>query len=70
MALDRQKLIDVVKSKVHEREELYDGYHEELLLAVVDIIYKESLHQERATNIVVEINEIIKKVGNSLTKKT
>ena len=70
MALDRQKLIDVVKSKVHEREELYDGYHEELLLAVVDIIYKESLHQEKATNIVVEINEIIKKVGNSLTQKT
>ena len=63
MALDRKILIDVVNKKVSDREELYDGYHEELLSAVTDIIYKESLHQERATHITKEINEIIKIVG-------
>ena len=69
MALDRKKLIEVVKENVAKIEPQYDGYNDELLEAVTEIIYKESLHEEKAIFIQKEISEIIKKVGSLVLSK-
>ena len=39
------------------------------MAGVADIIYKENLHQEKATHIQKEINEIIKKIGKIVLEK-
>ena len=44
-------------------------YHHELYKAVTDIIYQESLHQEKATRIQQKVNDIITLLGDYVAQK-
>ena len=67
MAHDYKTLLKIIRNEVEGIDPLYDGYHEELLEAVTDIIYKESQHMEQAIYIQKEILEIIKKVAKQIS---
>ena len=68
MALDRKKLVQIVKDKCANIETVNNStemYRSELLEAVTDIIYQESLHQEKATKIQQKIKDIISRLSEA-----
>jgi len=72
LALDRKRLIKVFKEeseKIESENTKIKNYHTELYKAVTDIIYQESLHQERATRIQQKINDVISLLGDYVAKE-
>jgi hypothetical protein len=71
MALDRQRLIKVFKEECENLDssnsEIND-YKKELFNAVCDIIYQESLHQERATRIQQKVQDTISRLSEMVTE--
>lgn len=68
MALDRKKLVQIVKDKCANIETINNStekYRTELYAAVTDIIYQESLHQEKATKIQQKIKDIISRLSEA-----
>lgn len=73
MALDRRRLIKVFKEesqKIESENTKIKDYHDELYKAVTDIIYQESLHQEKATRIQQKINDIISVLGDYVAQES
>ena len=63
MAYKDEKIVRVLLNEASSIEERCEGYREELTEAVAEIVLLERAHLFQRTNIVVDINEIVSRVG-------
>jgi hypothetical protein len=63
MSYKDEKIVKVLLEEVKNADERCSGYHEELTEAIAEVVQKERAHLFQKTNIVVEIGEIIGRVG-------
>jgi len=64
-AAPQKQALEVIKTKVLEADERYDGYHRELIAALHDILAKE---RERPHNIKQQISRRVAALGELLLK--
>tara|TARA_Y100000310_G_C20304845_1_gene633467 strand:+ start:186 stop:401 length:216 start_codon:yes stop_codon:yes gene_type:complete len=70
MAIGRQNLIKIFKDRCDEIDSEIPEYNDELFNVIAEIIQKENEHQESATNIQVQINEICDRLGTFLVRSS
>lgn len=63
MAYRDEKIVRVLLEEAAEVEERCEGYKEELTEALAEIVQKERAHVFQRTNIVVEIGDIVGRLG-------
>ncbi|MDK3075505.1 hypothetical protein QO034_20730 [Sedimentitalea sp. JM2-8] len=63
MAYKDEKIVRVLLEEASSIDERCDGYREELTSALADIVQKERAHLFQRSNIVVEIGDIVSRVG-------
>ena len=69
MPLNDQKIIKIILDEYKSIEERCDGYRDELLETLTEIIEFERQHRVRGTNIQQQINDKCNATGNFLAKK-
>lgn len=69
MAYKDEKIVHVLLDEALNVEERCDGYRDELTEAMAEIVQKERAHLFQRTNIVVEIGDIIGRVGTFIEVK-
>lgn len=69
MSYKDEKIVSVLLSEASNIDERCDGYREELTEAMAEIVQKERAHLFQRTNIVVEVGEIISRVGTFIELK-
>jgi hypothetical protein len=69
MAYKDEKIVRVLLEEASKIEERCDGYREELTSALADIVQKERAHLFQRINIVVEISDIVGRVGTFVGMK-
>lgn len=63
MAYKDEKIVRVLLEEAAEVESRCEGYREELTVALAEIVQKERAHLFQRSNIVVEIGDIVGRVG-------
>ena len=69
MSYKDEKIVSVLLDEASNIRERCDGYKEELTEAMAEIIQKERAHLFQRTNIVVEVGDIISRVGTFIELK-
>ncbi len=69
MPLNERKIITIILDECQTIEERCDGYREELVEVVTDIITAERQHRVQGTNIQQKINDKCNSVGRFLAEK-
>lgn len=69
MAYKDEKIVRVLLDEASGVEERCEGYREELTEAMAEIVQKERAHVFQRTNIVVEIADIVGRVGTFIQLK-
>ena len=69
MPLTQQKIINIILNECKSIEEKCDGYKEELVEVITDIIVLESQHRVQGTNIQQQINNKCNAAGHFLAEK-
>ncbi|MXP48212.1 hypothetical protein GRI43_12525 [Altererythrobacter luteolus] len=69
MAYKDEKIVRVLLDEASAVEERCEGYREELTEAMAEIVQKERAHLFQRTNIVVEISDIVSRVGTFIQLK-
>ena len=68
MPIENKKVINIILNECKSIEERCDGYKEELLEVIIDIITAERQHREHGTHIQKKINEKCKATGDFLDR--
>ena len=69
MPLNERKIMTTILEECESIEERCDGYKEELVETIIDIIKAERQHREQATNILQKINDKCNAAGEFLAGK-
>lgn len=69
MPLNDQKVISIIIDECRTIEERCDGYREEIVEVIADIISAERLHRVQGTNIQQRINDKCDATGRFLAEK-
>ena len=69
MPLNNRKIITIILDECESIEERCDGYREELVETITEIIVLEGQHRVQGTNIQQKINDKCNAVGNFLARK-
>lgn len=69
MPLNERKIISIILDQCKEIEERCNGYREEIVDTVTDILEAERQHRVQGTNIQQKINDKCNTVGRFLTQK-
>lgn len=69
MPLNERKIIGIILDECKTIEERCDGYREELVEAITDIITAERQHRLQGTNIQKQINDKCNTVGRFLAER-
>ena len=69
MPVNPKKLIEAIKLECEKIPERVEGYHEELLLTVADILTAEREHTIRRSQIQQQVNEFCDRLGKYLEVK-
>lgn len=68
MPINDRKIISIILNECEAIPDRCDGYKEELLEVIIDIIAAERKHREHGTHIQKQINEKCKATGDFLEK--
>lgn len=68
MPANEQKVIQIILEEIRTAEDRCEGYREELMEAVSDIITSERQHRVKGTNIQQQVNERCHAVGQFLAQ--
>ena len=63
MAYKDEKIVSVLLEEASKVDERCEGYREELTEAIAEIVQKERAHTFQRSNIVVDIADIVGRVG-------
>ena len=66
MPANDQKIIEIIYSEIEATQERCNGYHNELKLAIADIIASEREHRVARTNIDQRVSDKINAIGQTL----
>lgn len=69
MPLNERKVIDIIFDECNSIEERCDGYKEELVETITDIIVFEKQHRIQGTNIQQKISDKCNATGNFLARQ-
>ena len=69
MPLNEQKIIRIIFNECESIEERYDGYRDDLVILIADIITDERQHRVQGTNIQQKINDKCNAAGDHLARK-
>lgn len=69
MQINEKKLGQIIGGECQSIEERCDGYKEELVQVIVDILKAEEGHRTKATNIQQKINDRCRAAGDFLMEK-
>ena len=69
MPLNEQKIIRIIFNECESIEERYDGYRDDLVILIADIITDERQHRVQGTNIQQKINDKCNAAGDYLARK-
>lgn len=69
MPLNDKKIISIILEQCAEIEERCEGYREEIVDVISDIIEYERQHRVQGTNIQIKINEKFNTAGRYLSEK-
>lgn len=69
MPLNEKKIISIILDECEDLEERCDGYREELIEVVTDIITAERQHRIQGTNIQQKINDKCNAAGRFLAEQ-
>ena len=69
MAYKDERIVQVLLEEASKVEERCEGYREEITEAMADIVQKERSHLFQRTNIVVDIGDVISRVGKFIEIK-
>ena len=69
MPLNEQNIIRVIFNECESIEERYEGYKEDLVILIADIITDERQHRVQGTNIQQKINDKCNAAGDYLARK-
>lgn len=69
MAYKDEKIVRVLLAEATKVEERCDGYRDEITEAMAEIIQKERAHLFQRGNIVVDIGDVVSRVGKLIELK-
>ena len=69
MPLNEQKILRIIFNECESIEERYDGYRDDLVILIADIITDERQHRVQGTNIQQKINDKCNAAGDYLARK-
>lgn len=69
MPLNQKKIISIILNECESIEERCDGYREELIEVITEIIALERQHRVQGTNIQQKINDKCKAAGHFLSEQ-
>ena len=69
MAVNKQKLLELLMVEVSSIAERYTGYHDDLVDCLADVIALESGHLQQATSIRKKVQDKCDLLGNEIAKR-
>ncbi len=69
MSYNRQRMIDLILNESKKIEERCDGYRQEVLNVIVDILNAEREHKSQRTQIQQKVNEMCHSTGDFLARQ-
>ena len=69
MPLNQQKVLRIIQDELESIEERYDGYREELIATIAEILQAENEHRVSRTNIQKKINDKVNAVARFVAEQ-